>query len=540
MRTRKLLAFVSLAAVLAVSGCSGDSSTSSSSSDSATSDSEANKTSETDSTSEDSDSESTSAEGEATYGGSIVVGIQQDLDTLDPHLVESAGTREVLFNIFEGLVKPDSEGNLVGAVAESYEISDDGTEYTFHLRDGVYFHSGDEVTAEDVKYSLDRAAGKLEDGEILVSDLAAIDYVEIEDEDTVNVYLTEGDTEFIAYLTTAIIPEGYDDQATYPIGTGPFKFVSYTAQDSLVIEKNTDYYGEQAYLDQVTFKIIADADSSVLLALQSGTIDIYPYLTADQASQLTDDYNIEVGTTNLVQALFLNNDVEPFDDENVRKALCYLIDPQEIIDMVGGGYGTEIGSGVFPAFELYYDEELVGTYERDVEKAKELLAEAGYPDGFSMTITVPSNYQYHIDTAQVIVEQLKEGGIDATIELVEWATWVSDVYVGRNYQSTIIGLDADLAPYALLGRYDSESSKNFVNFSDEEYDEVIRAAIASTDEEEKISLYTRCQEILSEKAASVYIQDPASLVAVNKELGGYTFYPLYVQDMSKVYYKATE
>ncbi len=516
MRTRKLLAFVSLSAVLALTSCSGTGS-------STTQESDAEQTETTESS-------------EAKEGGSIVVGIQQDLDTLDPHMMESAGTREVLFNIFEGLVKPDSQGNLVGAVAQSYEVSDDGTEYTFTLREGVLFHNGEEVTAEDVKYSLERAAGLLGDTTSLMDDLSAIKEVEIVDESTVKVYLSEGDTEFIAYMTAAIIPKDYDDQASAPIGTGPFKFVSYTAQDSLVIEKNEDYYGNQAYLDQVTFKIIADADSSVLLALQSGSIDIYPYLTADQAAQLTDSYNIEVGSSNLVQALFLNNAVEPFDNELVRQALCYLVDAQEIIDMVGGGYGHIIGSGVFPAFEAYYDEELENAYTRDVEKAKELLSEAGYPDGFSMTISVPSNYQFHIDTAQVIVEQLKEGGITATIELVEWTTWVSEVYVGRDYQATIVGLDADLAPKDLLGRYDSTSSKNFINFSNADYDEAIRAAIASTSYEEKLYYYTICQELLSEHAASVFIQDAASLVAVNKKLAGYTFYPLYVQDMSTIYF----
>jgi peptide/nickel transport system substrate-binding protein len=539
MRTKKLLAFVSLSAALTVAGCAGSSSSQTqSSTDQTQGNTSANNTEDsaadnTDGSTETS-ADSTQADGKIE-GGSIVVGIQQDFDTLDPHLVESAGTREVLFNIYEGLVKPDSDGNLVGAVAESYDVSADGTEYTFHLREGVKFHNGDTVTAEDVKYSLDRAAGKLDEG-VQMSNLDAIDRVEIEDESTVNVYLTTGDTEFIAYMTAAIIPEGYDDLANNPVGTGPFKFVSYTAQDNLVMEKNTDYYGDQAYLDEVTFKIIADADSSVLLALQSGIIDIYPYLTADQADQLTDDYNIEVGTTNLVQALFLNNDVEPFDNELVRQALCYLIDPQEIIDMVGGGYGSIIGSGVFPGFGKYYDADLENAYTRDVEKAKELLTEAGYPDGFSMTISVPSNYQYHMDTAQVIVEQLKEGGIDAEIDPVEWGTWVSDIYVGREYQSTIVGLDAVLAPKALLGRYDSESSKNFVNFSNEEYDEAIRAAIASTDDDEKVELYTKCQELLSEHAASVYLQDPASLVAVSKKLAGYTFYPLYVQDMAKIYF----
>ena len=514
MRTKRLLAFVT-AAMLLAAGCSNSSSQ--------------NET-------------AASSEGaKVKEGGEIVVGVQQDIDTLDRHKTETAGTREILFNIYEGLVKPNSKGELLPAVAEKYSISDDGKEYTFDLRKGVKFHNGNEVTAEDVKYSLDRAAGLLESdqGNILDSNLKSVEKVTIEDEDTVKVTLKEGDTEFIAYMTTAIMPKDNADPAKDPIGTGPFKFESYTPQDKLVIVKNNDYYGTPAHLDKVTFKIIADADSSVILAMQNGSIDIYPYLTADQASQLKKDFNIEVGSTNLVHALFLNNAEKPFDDVRVRQALCYLVNKKEVIDMVFDGYGQEIGSGVFPSFGLYFDKDLVDTYDPDntnVEKAKELLKEAGYPDGFTFTITVPSNYQPHIDTAQVIAEQLKKGGITAKIELVEWASWVSDVYLGRKYVSTVIGLDADLAPKALLGRYDSESTKNFVNFKSDDYDKAIRAAIASTSQDEKVKLYKECQEILNKEAASVYIQDPASLVAVNKKLAGYTFYPLYVQDMSLVYF----
>lgn len=515
MRAKKLLAFVTAAAMLFTAGCSGSSS----------------------SQTETKESAATTAK----EGGAIVVGVQQDIDTMDPHNTETAGTREILFNIFEGLVKPNSNGEMVPAVASEYKISDDGSEYTFTLRDGVKFHNGEAVTAEDVKYSIDRSAGLLESdkGNILDSNLKTVESVTIKDDKTIVVKLKEGDTEFIAFLTTAIIPKEYADSAKKPIGTGPFKFESYTAQDSLVIVKNNDYYGTKAHLDKVTFKIIADADSSVILAMQNGNIDIYPYLTADQASQLKDKFSIEVGSTNLVQALFLNNAEKPFDDVKVRQALCYLVNKKEIIDMVFDGYGKEIGGGVFPSFELYFDDTYSSAYDADntnVEKAKELLADAGYPNGFDMTITVPSNYQPHIDTATVMVEQLKKAGINAKIEPIEWASWVSDVYVGRKYQSTVIGLDAALAPKALLGRYDSESTKNFVNFKSDAYDKAIRAAIATTDAAEKVKLYKDCQKVLSEEAASVYIQDPASLVAVSKKLAGYTFYPLYVQDMSLVYF----
>lgn len=487
------------------------------------------------------ESETTKSESLPAQGNNsspIVVGIQQDFDSLDPHIAEAAGTSEVLFNIFEGLVKPDSEGNLVPAVASEYKIAEDGKTYTFVLREDVLFHNGEPVTVEDIKYSIDRSAGKLEgQTQPLLSAYSGIESVNIIDSSTIEINLYEADTELIGYLTAAIIPTGYEDSATKPIGTGPFKFVSYTPQQSLIVEANEDYWIEGVpYLDKVEFKIVANTDSA-MMELKAKTIDVYPYLTIDQANELANDYDILIGTTNLVQALFLNNKLAPFDNVMVRQALSYAIDSQVIIDMVAGGNGTEIGSNMFPAFGKYFIEELTDVYNPDITKAKELLLEAGYPDGFDMTITVPSNYQFHVDTTQVIVEQLKNVGINAKIELVEWSTWLNDVYIGRNYQSTVIGLDAELAPKALLKRYGSTASDNFVNFSNAEYDTVLESAIASISDEEKINYYARLQEILTEEAASVYIQDPALLVAVNKDLKGYTFYPVYVQDMSKLYFE---
>ena len=189
-----------------------------------------------------------------TNGGSITVGISQDLDSLDPHLSVSAGTKEVLFNIFEGLVKPDSNGNFVEAVSSHYEMSQDAMVYTFTLREGVKFHNGQEVTAEDVKYSIDRCADT-SNGDPLVSAYSIIESVNILDDQTVEIRLTEPNTEFIAYMTTAILPKDYDEQESHPVGTGPFKFESRTPQEDFVIVKNEEYWGEQAYLDEVVFKI---------------------------------------------------------------------------------------------------------------------------------------------------------------------------------------------------------------------------------------------------------------------------------------------
>lgn len=462
----------------------------------------------------------------------IVVGIQQDLDSLDPHLAVAAGTKEVLFNVFEGLVKPDEKGNLVPAVASSYEVSEDGMTYTFKLREGVKFHNGKEVTAEDVEYSINRNAGKL-DEDLLVSRFAIIDSVKAIDASTIEINLSEPDTEFIGYLTVAIIPCDYDKQATEPVGCGPYKFVSYKIDESFNVESFKDYYGEQPDIKNVTFKIVSNTDS-VLLDLQAGSIDIYPYLTDDQANELSSVFNIEAGNMNLVQGLFLNNDNKYFSNKLVRQAVYAAVDRNEIQSIVSGGKGELIGSFMFHGFGKYFNEEVVSANEYSADKAKELLKEAGYPDGFEFTIKIPNNYQFHISTGEIIVEELKKVGIKANIELIDWNEWLEDVYAGRKFDATIIGFDSVLAPNDLMRRYVSDNDKNMCNYKNEEYDACYKKALATTDDEEKISLYKQMQKILSDDAASVFIQDPPLLVAVNKKISGYKFYPVYVQDIASL------
>ena len=486
-------------------------------------------------------SEQTEVTGDAVYGGSIVVGITQDLDGLDPHKAVSAGTSEVLNNVFEGLEKVDTDGTLKPAIASKYKVSDDQLTYTFTIRDGVKFHNGKDVTADDVVYSIKRCAGLLseeeEDGVKVVSGLSLVTDVAASDDHTVEVTLSEPFSELIYYMTFAIIPADYDKQDTYPIGTGPFKFVSYEPLGSFVMEKNEDYYvAGVPYLDQVTFKIAASADAAFSEIL-SGAIDIFPYLTQNQVSQLTNQYEVKVGSSNIIQALYLNNAVEPFINPLVRQALCYAIDRQAVVDMLFGGNGEIIGTNMFPNYKDYYNADLVNTYSYDIDKAKELLTQAGYPDGFTFTITVPSNYQPHVDTAQVLVDQLSKVGITAKIQTVEWANWLSDVYTNRNFDATVVGLAADyIAPGSVLLRYNSDSSKNFLNYKNSEFDTIYKDAIKESDQNKKIEDFKKLQELLTNDAASVYIQDAASLVAVNKNLGGYEFYPIYFQDMSKVYY----
>ena len=511
---KKLMAFLLLASLLcaALTGCGGSS---------------------TEKTPEGGQTQTGSTDAVANE---ITVGIAQDLDdSLDPHLAVAAGTKEVMFNVFEGLMKPTSTGDLTPAVAESYTVSEDRLTYTFTLREGVKFHNGDEVTAEDVVYSISRCADTT-DGTPLVEAFSVIQSVEAVDERTVAITISEPSNEFISYMTTAILPADYDQQDTAPVGTGPFKFVSRAAQDNIVLEKFDEYWGTPAYLDKVTFKIMENADSLVM-SLQSGAIDLCSHLTSTQVAQLGDDFYVAEGTMNLVQALYLNNAEKPFDDVRVRQALCYAVDKQGIIDLAFDGYGSPIGSSMYPAFGKYFDESLTNYYTKDVEKAKSLLADAGYPNGFEMTITVPSNYQPHIDTAQVLVEQLKEIGVTAKIELVEWGTWVSDVYAGRQFQSTVVGVDAsNMTARALLERFTSDYGKNFINYNNADYDALFQQALVTYDDGEQTAIYKAMEKNLTENAANVYIQDLADLVAVRQGLEGVTFYPIYVLDLSTVRY----
>lgn len=477
--------------------------------------------------------------GTAVRGGEITVGIAQDLeDSLDPHQMVAAGTKEVLFNVFEGLVKPNSDGELIPAVAESYKISEDETTYTFTLRDGVKFHNDQPVTADDVIYSISRCAG-LSGEDPLVPALSAVKSIEATDKKTVVITLKDPNNEFLAYLTVAIVPKDYTGQSTAPVGTGPFRFVSRSPQESIVLERFGDYWGEAAYLDKVTYKIYENADALVL-ALNSGSIDLCAHLTPTQTDQLsTDTFQVLEGTMNLVQAVYLNNAVAPFDNEKVRQALSYALDVQGIMDLVADGHGTPLGSSMYPAFTKYFDDSLTHYYQYDPVKTKQLLAEAGYPNGFSMTIRVPSNYQPHMDTAEVVVEQLRAVGVTATIEPVDWSTWLSDVYTNRNFQATVVGVDAsNMTARAMLERFASTSGKNFINYNNPDYDALYQKVISCSDEEEQTALYKQMERTLTETAANLYIQDLSDLVAMKKNLDGLHFYPIYVLDLSTIHYVA--
>jgi peptide/nickel transport system substrate-binding protein len=234
--------------------------------------------------------------------------------------------------------------------------------------------------------------------------------------------------------------------------------------------------------------------------------------------------------------LALNNDVKPLDDVRVRRAINYAVDVQEIIDTAFSGRGEPSGSPLIPGLSKYYNRDLVNPYPYDPERARSLLREAGLGDGFPLEITVASNYTMHVDTAQVIVNQLGRVGVRATIQLVDWATWLSETYRGRKYQATIISLDAaNSSPRMFLSRYLSTGGSNFINFKNPDYDRVYRASLSEPDEAKRIALYKEAQRIISDNAASVYIQDIYSFRAFPRgRYAGVLNYPLFVTDFASI------
>ena len=319
---------------------------------------------------EPSDSPTAPAEsGELPGGNSVTVGIAQDLDDLDPHKAATAGIREVQFNIFEGLMKAGPDGSVIPAVASDYTLSEDSMTYTFTLREGVTFHNGEPVTVEDVVYSLERCAGSENDGTPLVSAFSVVSSISAPDDRHVVVTLSEPKLEFIYSMTAAIIPKDSGSTiATDLIGTGPFRFVSYTPQDNLVMEKYDGYWDQEhaARLDKVTFRIISNTNTLVM-GLKGGTLDMVIHLPNTVSAEVEGDFTVLQDTMKLVQALYLNNSVEPFNDPLVRQAMYYAIDVQAIIDFVCDGAGVPTGTSMYPANEKYFMEELARNYPHDVE-----------------------------------------------------------------------------------------------------------------------------------------------------------------------------
>ncbi|MDN2566805.1 ABC transporter substrate-binding protein [Aquibium sp. A9E412] len=447
----------------------------------------------------------------------VVIGVVLEPPHLDPTAGAAAAIDEVVYaNVFEGLTRIGPAGEVMPGLAESWEVSDDGTVYTFTLREGVTFHDGTAFDAEDVQFSLDRARG--EDSTNAQKPLfAAIDTVEAVDPQTVKVTLKHPQGAFLYNMgwgdAVIVAPESADTNKERPVGTGPFTFEDWAKGSSISLSRNPDYWGEPVALESAEFRIIPDAAAAVP-ALLSGDVHAFPNMPAgDALAQIEADprFEVVVGATEGETVLSTNNAKEPFDNLKVRQAIAHALKRDDIIAGAGSGYGTPIGSHFSPANEAYVD--LTGTYPHDPEKAKQLLAEAGYPDGFSATLKLPPP-PYARDGGQVVAAQLRDIGIELEIIPVEWAQWLEQVFTNTDYDLSIVSHTEpnDIGIYARDDYY--------FNYDNPAFDAVIEELDRTADEARRKELYAEAQRILAEDAVNGFLFQLAKIGVWDAKLEG--------------------
>ncbi|MEO1274015.1 MAG: ABC transporter substrate-binding protein [Pseudomonadota bacterium] len=457
------------------------------------------------------------AAGSAAAQTDITIGMQLEPPHLDPTSAAAAAIDEVVYaNVYEGLTRFASDGSILPALAETWAISDDGLSYTFTLRSGVTFHDGAAFTAEDVKFSLDRARGE-ESANAQKALFAAIDSVNVIDDTTVEITLTEPNGALLFNLAwgDAIIVDESDVETleTAPVGTGPFKFETWVQGDSVILVRSDSYWGETPALEKATFKFISDP-TAAFSAMMAGELDAFPVFPApENLAQFEADprFKVIVGSTEGETILSTNNGSPPFDNVAVRKALAHAIDRQAIIDGAMFGFGTPIGTHFAPHHPAYVD--LTANSAYDPELAKSLLAEAGYPDGFTTTLKLPPP-SYARRGGEIIAAQLRQVGIEAEIQNLEWAQWLEEVFRGKDYGLTIVSHTEplDIGIYARPDYY--------FQYDDPDIQAMNSELASLADPEERDAVLVSMQERIAENYVNGYLFQLAKTGVAKAEIQG--------------------
>lgn len=458
---------------------------------------------------------------------------------LDP-TTNAAGIIDFLLhhNLYENLIQVGPEGELHGQIARSWEISSDGLTYIFHLRPGILFHDGTPCDARAVVGSFRRLM-ELSSGHPHPEYFRPIASVEAQGRETVVFHLREPYAPFLSLLAlgdTVVVPPEAQDLATHPVGTGPFRFESWRPGDRLILERNPDYYLPGVpELERVVFRFIPDP-AAQLLALEAGEVDMIAEATPEIAVAAAKEPRFEAvsGPQGLVQILAINNARHPFDDLRVRQAMAYAIDRDAIIRLVSLGYGTPIGGPLSPVSPYYVD--LTGLYPHDPSKARALLSQAGYPHGFSATLTLPANYVFHVRTGEIIASQLAEVGIRLSLQQVDWGTWLERVYSQADYDLTVIAHIGRLDPALMLTSYGPERPDYYFRrgWDDPEVDELLLQGERTLDNRKREGIYHRVQQLIAEQVVNYFIQDPHRIFVFRTGLRGVSVYPIYALDLSHV------
>lgn len=432
----------------------------------------------------------------------IRLGMQLEPPSLDPTSEAAGAVDEVLYaNVMEGLTRFAADGSVQPGLASTWSVSEDGLEYTFLLRDGVRFHDGTSFEAGDVVFSLNRARG--EDSTNAQKALfAGIERVEALNDLVVRITLGSPNGNFpfnLAWGDAVIVAaENVATIATNPVGTGPFMFSEWRQGDQITLTRNPDYWGTPVALEAATFKFISDP-TAALSAMLAGDIDAFPTFPApENLAQFAADprFRVIVGSTEGETILSTNNTMPPLDDVRVRKAIAHAIDRQAIVDGAMFGYGTPIGTHFAPHNPAYID--LKGLSNYDPALSKDLLSEAGFPDGFTTTLKLPPP-SYARRGGEIIAAQLREVGITVEISNLEWAQWLEQVFRGGDYGLTIV---SHTEPFD-IGIYARDDY--YFNYVSAEMAQIIADLTLATDPAERLALVQLAQEHIARDYVNGYL-----------------------------------
>lgn len=461
----------------------------------------------------------------------LVIGITLEPPHLDPTAGAAAAIDEVLYaNVFEGLTRIGPNGEVLPDLAESWAISDDGKVYTFKLHTGVKFHDGSDFDAGDVKFSLDRARA---DNSVNAQKalFASVDTVEVVDPTTVKVTLKNPQGSFLYNLgwgdAVIVAPESADTNKEKPIGTGPFKFQSWAKGSSITLVKSDTYWGAPVFLDKAEFRIVPDAAAAVP-ALLSGDIQAFPFFDPDSVAQVKDDprFKVVIGSTEGETILAINNKKPPFDKLEVRQAIAFALDRKAIIDGASAGLGVPIGSHMSPASKAYVD--LTGLYPHNVDKAKELLKQAGFENGIKATLKLPPPSYARLG-GEIIASQLRDVGIDLEIIPVEWAQWLDQVFTKKDYDLTIVS-------HTEPNDIDIYSRKDYYfNYDNPAFDKIIAELNLTSDDAKRNTLLGEAQKILADDAVVGFLYELPKVGVWDAKLQGlWENAPIQANDLTKV------
>lgn len=461
--------------------------------------------------------------GPAAEKDTLVIAVNEDIPGLDPFMCNESLTNGYSLLFYDCLLSLDPATGAVGpGLAESYDIVS-AEEYIFHLRDGIKFHNGETLKASDVKFSLERTAASAG----MASKVSQIDHVEVLDDLTVKIVLNTPSTTILnnlAFVGTSILNEEFCNAHadSYAInGTGPYKFVEWNPGESLILERFDEYWGQGGQMKMLKFVVMPE-DNARTIALETGEVDVDAYPATISYSRYESAANLELYSAPSTQVAYLSlswKTVEPLKNIKVRQAIAHAINKQDMIDGFLDGYGyiktTLLGDG-----QQYCDNSVPG-YEYNVELAKQLMAEAGYADGFEMDCMIRGESRSM--QAAILQEQLSKIGITVNIKKLESAAY-TETSMKEELQCALESWqpatsDAD-NPLRNLLYSESKASSNNVRYNNPEFDAVLDEAIKETDPVKAQELYSKAQMFIYDDVACIPLFAHVWSVAANSHVSG--------------------